>query len=125
MQGLLSCLDSLYASELEQLGYMVRLGIWGAGKLPDTNEPVFNHLLLVFFLSHRCFETVFSSITKGTPFKDAKDFTTKVGSRGVGAMELVAMDLKARGMLLARSLSYRGADFEIEYPNLSGEFITM
>ena len=32
-------------------------------------------------------------------------------------MELVAMDLKARGLFLARSLSFRGADFEtVEMP---------
>ena len=32
---------------------------------------------------------------------------------GVGAMELVAMDMKARGMFLARTLSYQSAEFDI------------
>jgi hypothetical protein len=52
---------------------------------------------------------------QGTSFQDNKDFSKSVGSKGVGAMELVAMDLKARGLFLARSLSYRGAEFQIEY----------
>jgi hypothetical protein len=33
---------------------------------------------------------------------------------GVGAIELVAMDLKARGMYLSRTLSYEGADFDVK-----------
>lgn len=33
--------------------------------------------------------------------------------RGVGALELVAMDLKARGMYLCRTLSYKGAEFDV------------
>ena len=65
------------ASELDHLGYMSRLGLWG----------------------------------RGTSFVDNKDFSRSVGSKGVGAMELVAMDLKARGLFLARSLSYVLASF--------------
>ena len=43
---------------------------------------------------------------EGTAFATHKDFTASVSKRGAGAMELVAMDLKARGMLLARTLTY-------------------
>jgi hypothetical protein len=32
---------------------------------------------------------------------------------GTGALELVAMDMKARGMYVCRTLSYKGAEFEI------------
>ncbi|KAL6509829.1 udp-glycosyltransferase [Orobanche gracilis] len=32
---------------------------------------------------------------------------------GVGALELVAMDMKARGMYVCRTLSYKGAEFEV------------
>uniref|UniRef100_A0A803NAI6 PHD-type domain-containing protein n=1 Tax=Chenopodium quinoa TaxID=63459 RepID=A0A803NAI6_CHEQI len=56
------------ASEPRNMGYMVRLGLWGAGALE-----------------------------KG----------------GVGALELVAMDMKARGMFVCRTLSYKGAEFEV------------
>lgn len=48
----------------------------------------------------------------GTPFRDAGHFINDIGSKGPGAMELLAMNLKATGSFLARSLSYRGADFE-------------
>jgi hypothetical protein len=34
--------------------------------------------------------------------------------RGVGAMELVAMDMKLRGMYIARQLSFKGVSFRIE-----------
>lgn len=34
--------------------------------------------------------------------------------RGVGAMEIVAMDMKLRGMYIARQLSFHGVSFRIE-----------
>lgn len=34
---------------------------------------------------------------EGTPFKEFADFITAVEKRGVGAMEIVAMDMKLRG----------------------------
>ena len=34
----------------------------------------------------------------GTAFTDVKQFISQVSSRGVGAMEMVAMDMKVRGM---------------------------
>lgn len=37
-----------------------------------------------------------------------------VEKRGVGAMELVAMDMKLRGMYIARQLSFHGVSFRIE-----------
>ena len=37
-----------------------------------------------------------------------------VERRGVGAMELVAMDMKLRGMYIARQLSFQGVSFKIE-----------
>ncbi|KAL7592215.1 hypothetical protein Lser_V15G33893 [Lactuca serriola] len=67
------------ASEPRNLGYMVRLGLWGAG----------------------------------TSFEDFRDFLVALDSGGVGALELVAMDMKARGMYVCRTLSYKGAEFEV------------
>lgn len=46
---------------------------------------------------------------EGTDFVDATDFVGTVSKRGDGAVEMVAMDLKARGMFLSRMLSYDGA----------------
>lgn len=60
---------------------------------------------------------------KGTPFEDFPSFVQTVEKRGVGAMELVAIDLKMRGMYMARQLSFKGVTFRIEHVPLSREFI--
>lgn len=60
---------------------------------------------------------------KGTPFDDFTQFVSTVEKRGVGAMELVAIDLKMRGMYMARQLSFKGVQFRIEHVPLSREFI--
>ncbi|XP_010429815.1 PREDICTED: protein strawberry notch-like [Camelina sativa] len=67
------------ASEPRNMGYMVRLGLWGAG----------------------------------TSFSDFNKFLGALDKGGTGALELVAMDMKARGMYVCRTLSYKGAEFEI------------
>ncbi|KAL9146939.1 hypothetical protein ABFS82_13G142200 [Erythranthe guttata] len=67
------------ASEPRNLGYMVRLGLWGAG----------------------------------TSFSSFREFLVALEKGGVGALELVAMDMKARGMYVCRTLSYKGAEFEV------------
>ncbi|EDW29877.1 GL15866 [Drosophila persimilis] len=41
---------------------------------------------------------------------------------GVGAMEIVAMDMKLRGMYIARQLSFKGVSFKIEEVPLTKEF---
>jgi len=41
---------------------------------------------------------------------------------GVGAMEIVAMDMKLRGMYIARQLSFKGVSFKIEEVPLSKDF---
>ncbi len=43
----------------------------------------------------------------GSPFRDFNDFLAAVEKRGVGAMEIVAMDMKLRGMYIARQLSFQ------------------
>ena len=43
--------------------------------------------------------------------------------RGVGAMELVAMDMKLRGMYIARQLSFKGVTFKIEEIPLQKDFV--
>lgn len=45
--------------------------------------------------------------------------------RGVGAMEIVAMDMKLRGMYIARQLSFTGVTFKIEEVPLSQHYINM
>lgn len=42
--------------------------------------------------------------------------------RGVGAMEIVAMDMKVSGMYIARQLSFSGVTFRIEEIPLAPSF---
>ncbi|KJH46288.1 hypothetical protein DICVIV_07676 [Dictyocaulus viviparus] len=59
----------------------------------------------------------------GQAFPEFVDFINAVERRGVGAMEIVAMDMKQRGLYLARQLSFRGVSFIIQEVSLSEEFI--
>ncbi|KAI9161515.1 hypothetical protein LWI28_018189 [Acer negundo] len=79
------------ASEPRNLGYMVRLGLWGAG----------------------------------TCFNDFLKFLGALDKGGVGALELVAMDMKARGMYVCRTLSYKGVEFEVVEAPLEVEMMDM
>ncbi|KAG8316949.1 hypothetical protein J6590_037294 [Homalodisca vitripennis] len=60
---------------------------------------------------------------EGTPFPEFTDFISAVEKRGVGAMEIVAMDMKLRGMYIARQLSFHGVAFKIEEVPLSPDFV--
>ena len=61
----------------------------------------------------------------GTSFPEFTDFISTVEKRGVGAMELVAIDMKLRGMYIARQLSFSGVQFRIEEIPLSRKFIRL
>ncbi|KAG8046760.1 hypothetical protein GUJ93_ZPchr0008g14114 [Zizania palustris] len=67
------------ASEPRNLGYMVRLGLWG----------------------------------DGTSFLNFQKFLGALEKGGVGALELVAMDMKTRGMYVCRTLSYKDVAFAV------------
>uniref|UniRef100_A0A673CHW8 Protein strawberry notch homolog 1 n=1 Tax=Sphaeramia orbicularis TaxID=375764 RepID=A0A673CHW8_9TELE len=60
-----------------------------------------------------------------TPFKEFGNFIQAVERRGVGAMEIVAMDMKLRGMYIARQLSFTGVTFKIEEVPLTQQYINM
>lgn len=62
---------------------------------------------------------------KGTPFPTFNDFIAAVEKRGVGAMELVAMDMKLRGGYIARQLSFQGVTFKIDEVQLPKDFKEM
>ena len=62
----------------------------------------------------------------GTPFPDGcGDFVASLEKRGVGAMEIVAMDMKLRGMYMARQLSFSGVTFRVEEIPLGREYVRM
>ena len=49
----------------------------------------------------------------GTAFGNVREFVVQCSSRGVGAMEMVAMDMKARGIFMSRTLSFAGSNFDV------------
>ena len=52
---------------------------------------------------------------RSTAFETFANFIDSVERRGVGAMELIAMDMKLRGMYIARQLSFKVPCFSIKY----------
>ena len=54
-------------------------------------------------------------------FTDFSPFATGIQRAGVGAMELVAMDMKARGIFVSRMLSFAGCSFATRNCALSPE----
>ena len=48
---------------------------------------------------------------RGTPFADAKSFVDAMKHRGVGFLEMLAMEMKASGKYVSRGLSFRQAEF--------------
>ena len=49
---------------------------------------------------------------KGTAFNDFNDFMSKISNGGLAAMELVARDMKAMGLYMARSISYDDVKYD-------------
>ena len=66
-----------FFAQVRELGYMTRLGMWGAG----------------------------------TPFDSFTAFCQTIDKAGVGAMELLAMDMKSRGLFVSRMLAFTGLFF--------------
>lgn len=53
-----------------------------------------------------------------TPFPTFAAFKESMEARGLGALEMLAMELKASGSYVSRGLSWKGAEFSIEECNL-------
>ena len=77
------------ASDINNLAYAVRLGLWGPG----------------------------------TAFATREQFISEIRDGGIAAMELVARDLKASGLYLARALSFAGIEYDILRHELTPEQI--
>ncbi|EDW37031.1 GL26016 [Drosophila persimilis] len=58
----------------------------------------------------------------GTAYPELGDFVYAVEKRGIGAMELVAMDMKLRGTYIARQLSFKDVTFRIQEVNMQPSF---
>ncbi|MFW9261314.1 strawberry notch-like NTP hydrolase domain-containing protein [Nostoc sp. CALU 546] len=53
------------------------------------------------------------------PFTSREDFVESIEGGGIAAMEIVARDLKALGLYLARSLSFEGVEYQTLYIDLT------
>lgn len=56
---------------------------------------------------------------QGTSFSDVVDFVGKIKAGGLAAMELVARDLKAMGLYIARSVSFVGVKYDTKTHDLT------
>jgi len=79
------------ASDVNNLAYATRLGLWG----PHT------------------------------AFADRRAFVESLRRGGIAAMELIARDLKAQGLYVARALSFAGVEYDILEHRLSEEQIVI
>lgn len=79
------------ASEVNNLAYAVRLGLWG----PET------------------------------AFAGREQFIAQIRAGGIAAMELVARDLKATGLYMARALSFAGVEYDVLRHDLTCEQIAI
>lgn len=61
--------------------------------------------------------------TADMPFDDRNDFIARMEQGGVAAMEVIARDLKATGLYIARSLSYEGVEYKFLEHKLTEEQI--
>lgn len=50
---------------------------------------------------------------RGAPFAQALDFSRTLMAAGIGAQEMLALELRARGQYIARALDFSDADFSI------------
>jgi len=60
---------------------------------------------------------------KGTSFVDFKDFSSTLEKRGVGALELLALELKSSGAYVSRGLAWQRCEFERWTCELDGEAV--
>ena len=61
----------------------------------------------------------------GTAFANREQFISEIRDGGIAAMELVARDLKASGLYLARALSFAGVEYDILRHDLTAEQIAV
>jgi hypothetical protein len=88
------------ASEPRHLAYMSRLGLWGQG---NTGFPDFLKFM----------EAIQGKSSAVSRSRSASAGGGMADQGNAPALELVAMDMKAQGMFLCRTLSFAGAEFAV------------
>lgn len=134
------------ASEPKNMIYMSRLGIWGEGT-PFRTFDDFLHAIEKRFVEFHSVSLCFGRVSQSCVYISSNgcaywkmhhnQFVVMSGLhlialcgmiytlfvyRGVGAMEIVAMDMKVSGMYIARQLSFSGVSFRIEEIGLDSDF---
>ncbi|KAG7349049.1 RNA methylase [Nitzschia inconspicua] len=95
-------------SDIAQMAYAERLGLWNIDYCESNRSTVSSD-------NNNATTTTTTTINDGTTqFVDFKSFQNSLEQRGLGSMELLALELKTRGCFLARTLSWEGAEFETE-----------
>jgi C-terminal domain on Strawberry notch homologue/P-loop containing NTP hydrolase pore-1 len=90
------------STTINQLGYAQRLGLWNT---TDANTNT---------------NTIKTSTHAGHYYFDNfPTFCKSLESRGLASLELLALELKRQGSLVARTLSWEGAQFETLYVSLT------
>ena len=80
-------------SEIDQLAYAERLGLWN---MPHTTKPTISYEIP----------------DNSNGFANFDAFKRSLEKRGLGSLELLALELKTRGSFMARTLSWEGAEFQ-------------
>ena len=95
-------------SEIDQLAYAERLGLWN---VPLRGQQGQNALAL------QLQESIAADGNSDGSFANFGAFRRSLEKRGLGSLELLALELKTRGSFLARTLSWEGAEFKtVEVP---------
>eukprot|EP00941_MAST-03F_sp_MAST-3F-sp1_P001903 g1903.t1 len=76
-------------------------------------------------IGNMAFMTRLGIFGKGTSFPTFDGFKEDLQSRGVGALELLAMDMKSAGMYVARGLGFADCEFRQVDANLTNEQIEL
>lgn len=102
---------SLPALQRAHLSWHPRPALWPhRSPRPSLSRPPHGHRACAYVVSSA------SGLSRDEALRGS------VFCRGVGAMELVAMDMKVSGMYIARQLSFSGVTFRIEEIPLSPAF---
>ena len=88
-------LSATGATQVQDMSYMTRLGLWGRG---------------TYFKDFKAIESVLNNNGSGA---------------GAGAMEMLAVQLKSSGAYLARNLGLRGVDFHMPQVKLTDAVATL
>ena len=89
-------------SEIDQLAYAERLGLWQVPQAHHSPKASYEIPDLANSSSHHA----------AGSFADFAAFRRSLEKRGLGSLELLALELKTKGSFMARTLSWEGAEFQ-------------